>query len=349
MFPQKLRCAESNSEIKPKRIAAPCFAMIDKNMQKWTKNNRETPLTISVLLFPDFSNHCLANAIEPFRAANDVAHQALCNWRYLSLEGGLVRSSSGLEIKTAALTPDDCAVDYLMVISSYGYRDLVSVKLNAHLRMMKARAKTVIGLDTGAWLLAEAGLLNGRKATIHRVVLNEFSERFLDVEVCDARYIKDQNIISCGGAMAAFDLGLDLIGRAFGEALRLDVATLLLFMTPQPTAEGDYSAPQGGDLVQCAIDLMDKHREDPLTISQLAERLNCDEKYLQRRSMARLGAPIGRLYRQRRLRFIRHLIENTDLAIAEIALRGGFISASAMTRAFKKTYGMTPLALRQGI
>lgn len=321
--------------------------MIDKNMQKWTENHHRHTLSISVLLFPEFSNHCLANAIEPFRAANNVAHQPLCTWQYLSLEGGLISSSSGLEIMTQAFSPEDSLVDYVMVISSYGYRDRVTPHMKAQLRSIKTRAKTMIGLDTGAWLLAEAGLLDGRKATIHRVVLNDFSERFLDVDSCDARYIEDGNVISCGGAMAAFDLGLDLIGREFGDALRLDVATLLLVMVPQPSTDRLSTVPQGNDLVQRAIDLMDTHIEEPLTLAQLAYRLRCDEKQLQRRCVARLGASPGRIYRQRRMRLIRQLIDNTDLPIAEIALRGGFVNASAMTRAFKKNYGVTPLALRQ--
>lgn len=330
-------------------IAFLCFAVLDKIMQKWTKNQRRAPLSISILLFSDFSNHCLANAIEPFRAANNVAHEALCTWRYLSLDGGLVTSSSGLEIVTQSVSQEDIAADYVMVISSYGYRDLVTPEMKSLLRQIKSRAKTMIGLDTGAWLLAEAGLLNGRQATIHRVVLNDFAERFLDIETLDARYIEDENIISCGGAMAAFDLGLDLIGREFGEALRLDVATLLLFMMPQPSTDGLNMAPQRNDLVQRVIDLMDQHMEEPLSLAELAHRLNCDEKQLQRRCVARLGASPGRIYRQRRMRFIRQMIENTDLAIAEIALRGGFTNASAMTRAFKKIYGVSPLALKQSL
>lgn len=313
-------------------------------MRKWTGILPDM-IRIDVLLFDGFSNHCLANTLEPYRAANTISGRHIYQWRLLSLEGGLVRSSSGMLVQTQTATAERPTCDFLMVTSSYGHQKLSAIKQLSGLRALCAKAKCVVGLDTGAWLLAAAGQLDGRKATIHGDVFESFTETFMQVDAHKERFIIDGDRITCGGAMASFDLALNLIGDQCGEAIRLDVAALFLHETSQPFGDMEHKSVRS-KLVLRALVIMDQNIEEPIPIPSIADRLGSSMKNLHRRFVQNLGTTPGKVYRYRRLVAVRSLVENTNLSIAEITTRCGYESASSMTRAFKQQFGTTPVALR---
>lgn len=313
-------------------------------MQKKTKFHFDT-VRIDVLLFDGFSNHCLANTLEPFRAANTITGQTPYQWRLRSLEGGLVRSSSGMLVQTEMATTTGPPCDFLMVTASYGHRALSSSRVLSALRVLCANAKCLVGLDTGSWLLAAAGQLNGRPATIHGHVFESFSETFTQVDARQERFVIDGNRITCGGAMASFDLVLTLIGAHCGEIIRLDVAALFLHQTNQPFGDADNISIRSR-LVARALVLMDQNIEAPVPIPIIAQHLGCSLKSLQRRFERSLDATPGQVYRHRRLIAVRSLVESTNLPISEIAARCGYENASSMTRAFKSQFGATPMDMR---
>lgn len=318
--------------------------MLDITMHEMTKSPFET-LKVDVLLFDGFSNHCLANTLEPFRAANTMTGQARYEWRLLSLEGGLVRSSSGMLVQTEMATAMKPPCDYLMVTASYGHLALCSSQVLTALRSLCANAKCLVGLDTGAWLLAAAGQLNDRPATIHGHLFESFSETFTQVDARQERFVIDGNRITCGGAMASFDLVLTLIGAHCGEIIRLDVAALFLHESEQPFRDADKKSVRS-KLVSRALVLMDENIETPVPIPTIARHLGCSLKSLQRRFARSLNATPGQIYRHRRLIAVKSLVESTNLSIAEIAARCGYENASSMTRAFKIQFGTTPMDMR---
>jgi transcriptional regulator GlxA family with amidase domain len=313
-------------------------------MQEKTKSPTETVKT-DLLLFDGFSNHCLANTLEPFRAANTITGQLPYQWRLLSLEGGLVRSSSGMLVQTEKATATKPACDYFMVTASYGHLALCRGQVLSALRVLCANAKCLVGLDMGSWLLAAAGLLDDRPATIHAHLFESFSETFPQVDTRQERFVIDGNRITCGGAMAAFDLVLTLIGEHCGEITRLDVASLFLHQGDQPFGEADNISVRS-QLVSRALVLMDENIEAPVPIPTIARRLGCSLKSLQRRFARSLNATPAQVYRHRRLIAAKSLAESTDLSIAEIAARCGYENASSMTRAFKSQFGATPMDTR---
>ena len=309
-----------------------------------TKSPVET-VKVYILLFDGFSNHCLANTLEPFRAANTITGRARYEWRLLSLQGGLVRSSSGMLVQTELATAAKLRCDYLMVTVSYGHLALCSSEVLSALRVLCDSAKCLVGLDMGSWLLAAAGLLDDRPATIHGHLFGSFSETFTQVDARQERFVIDGNRITCGGAMASFDLVLALIGEHCGEITRLDVASLFLQQSDQPFGEGDNISTRS-QLVSRALVLMDENIETPLPIPAIARHLGCSLKSLQRRFARSLNATPGQVYRHRRLIAAKSMAESTDLSISEIAARCGYENASAMTRAFKGQFGATPMDLR---
>jgi len=310
-------------------------------MQKWTKTIT-SPVRIAFLVFDDFSNLCMANCLEPLRAANAVTHHHMFDWRILTLDGSPARTSSGIQIVPHGDLRSMTSCDYLFVHASYGHTGHDTRPTRQALRAAAARAVTVIGLDAGPWLLASAGLLRGRRATVHWDMLTAFSERFLDVEVVRARYLRDGPVMTCAGALSALDMVLDLVSAHLGEAARLDVEDQFIKDPPRTDGTGP-----GDPLVSRALDLMRDHVERPLSLPALAHRLSCQPRTLDRHFRRSLGAPPGTVYRHLRLSTARKMLEGTGLGVAEIALRCGYESPAALARAVRDRFGATPSALRK--
>ena len=305
----------------------------------YSKNPYRVPTQISILLFDRFSNHCLANVLEPLRAANDLSSQQVFEWNIVVLGGQRVRSSSGLRLEADAQLAD-MRGDILMVMPSYGFLTHANVTSSRALRAATRRFDILAGLDTGSWLLAEAGLLDGYRATIHWDELDRFSERFSDIDVQKEAVIYDRDRITCGGASTAFALAMQMIEKQHGAALRLRVEHLFSGAYAQrPVRRGGIAAR--------AVDLMRAHIEEPLQIAQLAKQLGRSQKHLEQQMLARLCAAPQVIYRRIRLERALQLSLDTTISVAEISVRCGYQDASAMTRAFRSEYGTTPQALRR--
>ncbi|WP_119840556.1 GlxA family transcriptional regulator [Pseudooceanicola algae] len=311
-------------------------------MQPRTKSRNV--VEVGVLLFPAFSNHCLANAVEPLRAVNSLSGETRYRWRYLSLDGGEVASSSGLTVRVDSALDRAAGGDYLFVMPSYNAPTLDTPACRLALRGARKRFARVAALDTGSWLLAGAGLLDGRRATLHREEQIALAERFPEVEVLADRVVDDGDILSCGGALTSFELVLGLIERHHGALMRLEVAAL--FLDGSTDAPGTLAPPLPGRTAEAAMAIMLRHIETPLPIDRIATDLGISRKRLESRCRLRYGIRPRELYRALRLREARRLVEGSSLSVAEIAVRCGYGDPSAMTRAFRLDFGMTPRALR---
>ena len=157
-------------------------------MQSWEKS-ASTSQRFDIFLFDAFSNHCLANTVEPLRAANTLAGRVLYEWRFCTTQGDPVLSSSGLKV-----TPHHAVAaaqgDTLVLMPSYGVRRIPARPLARTLLGVAARYNRLAGFDTGSWLLAQAGLLDGYTATIHWDETTAFAERFPEVDVVRERFTK---------------------------------------------------------------------------------------------------------------------------------------------------------------
>jgi transcriptional regulator GlxA family with amidase domain len=233
--------------------------------------------------------------------------------------------------------------DYLFILASYDHARHDTGAARRALRSAASRAKTVVGMDAGPWLMASAGLLAGRRATLHWDLQDAFAERFLDVEVERTRVTRDGPVITCAGAMSALDLMMDLIAHHGGMAARLDVEDQ--FMHGSDTSA---TPPQSDTLVQGALAQMRANVERPLPLTGIAGHLHCQARTLDRHFRRALGAPPGTVYRHLRLSEARKLLDSTMLPVGEIAVRCGYESPAAMARAMRQRYGAAPSALRAG-
>lgn len=313
-------------------------------MQIWQIT--QTPREIGVLLFDKFSNLCLANAIEPLRAANTLSGRCLYRWSFLSVDGSGVVSSSGLPVQPDMPLSRNPGGDYLFVMPSYGFREHSGARTSRALRGAAGRFGVMVGMDTGAWLLAAAGLLAGRRATIHWDEMVAFAERFPDIDVLEDRYVADGNRITCGGVTTTFDLILDLIEAHHGAMLRLEVAALFLH-NDRPLAGRVVLPRTGRPVVDAALSAMRRNIEAPLPIAAVARAAGVSQRGLETAFRNTLALSPQAVYRSLRLREARRLAEGTRMSVGEIAARCGYADPSAMTRAFRAEFGQSVRDLRR--
>lgn len=271
-----------------------------------------------------------------------LARRRLYHWQFLTLDGASVTSSSGLPVLPDARLADHPGGDMLFVLPSYDHLRHVTPETTRALRAASRRFSLLAGMDTGSWILAEAGLLDGYQATIHWDEIDEFLEQFPEITTLDARIVIDRDRASCGGAMTAFDLVQELIEKAHGPALRLEISSL--FMHGEPAGGG--AAPTGSSLVDAAVALMRRNLETPLLIPAVARSLGCTQRSLETRFKHKLGHGPRHIYRRLRLLAARRMLEQTGRSIAEISVCSGYVDASAMTRAYGQEFGETPSTTR---
>jgi transcriptional regulator GlxA family with amidase domain len=307
-------------------------------------NSAPSQRHFDMLLFEGFSNLCLANAVEPLRAANTLSRRSLYGWRHVGLSGRMVTSSSGLPVHPQALA-EQPGGDYLFVLPSYGFAAQDSPACRSALRAAARRYGGLVGLDTGSWLLAAAGLLDGYRATSHWDVLGDLAERFPEVTVMEDRHVIDRDRASCGGATTTLELMLDLIERHHGAALALEVAALFMYGERDPRADPLLRLPPHR-LVRAAAGLMRRHVETPLSVAEVARRLGMGQRALEKTFRAHAGGSPARVYRSIRLAEARRRLEQTRESVMEIAQRCGYQDPTALARAFRAEFGLSPSAAR---
>lgn len=301
--------------------------------------------SFSILLFDGFSNLCLANAVEPLRAANRLSSSALYDWHFIGMSASTVTSSSGLPVRLER-TLSESSGDYLYVMPSYDYKDLVTPGNLRQFRAAKDRFRLIAGLDTGSWLLASAGLLDGYRATSHWDILSSLSEKFPDVDVTEDRFVIDRDRASCGGATTTLELMLELIEQHHGSALALEVAALFMFGERDPDLDPMRHIP-ANRTVRAAAAIMRRNIETPLSIEEVAKQAGTDQRRLEQMFRKSDEQSPVQIYRRIRLAEARRRIEQTTESVAEIASRCGYKDSSAMTRAFKAEFGSPPSAWRR--
>ena len=319
--------------------------------QELILNEPNKPLEIGFLVVDGFSMMCFANAVEPLRAANMILGERLFQRRIITPDGRLVNSSSNLSLLADSAASGKFSLDWLFVISSYDYQKFLGKELLSAIRRLARPATIVAGLDTGSWLLAAAGLLDQHRATMHWQELALFAESFKHVNVSDQRYVIDRRRASAGGATATLDLMLELIRLRCGDSLFFDVRNLFLYDVNHPS---DRRQQRYSLLVRRvpklykAISMMEQSIEFPLSISDIARQTPISLRTLNRLFKQHMGQTPGQYYLQLRLKSARRLIAETQLSMTEVALRCGFNSPQAFSRAFRAKFSTFPKDFRRG-
>lgn len=306
--------------------------------------------SVEILLLPQSTLILASNLIEPLRAANRVLGEAFFEWRLSSLDGHSVTTTSGIELATSACF--DPAVDKntpLLLASSYGGASLCTPALRRQLAVAAKHRPLIGAADGGVVVLAEAGLLKGRRAAFHAEDVESLSPKYADVDLSVARWVIDGDRATARGAAPALEMVLALIARWKDRALAEAVARLFDYpLLPAVSDSGNSHRPSDSrdDLVAQAMRTMSEHLQDPLSVEQLASVLDCPVRSLHARFRRELGISAQQCYVQFRLERGRQLLLETDWAVADIAQRCGYSDGGSFSRAFRKRYLQAPSQLR---
>lgn len=306
-----------------------------------------------LLLVPGFSQLAAALVTEPLFIANWLASRALFRWSTLSADGFAVRSSSGGPLAVDAPLTAETAFDTVLVIASFDVRSSGSDPRVVQWLRRAARNGVRIGaVETGAEILAEAGLLDGHESPIHWYNAKGSQERHPELRLTETLYdLSDRRPLSAGGT-ATLDMMLELVARLAGEELAAEVSKHLLVdgrrpgSRPQPSL-GVPLLPVGPgrlrhDAVARAHAIMEATLEEPVSCAELAREVGVSARHLQRLFRARLGRGMEATYRELRMAKAHQLVQQTEMSLTEISVACGFSSLEVFSRSYRARFGVAP-------
>jgi transcriptional regulator GlxA family with amidase domain len=305
------------------------------------------PETIGFLLIPQFSMMAFSSAVEPLRVANRLSGRALFEWRTVSADGNPVPASNGMAIAADIALPALAAIPTLIVCASFSPEAGTGRAVLAALRRLARRGATLGALDTGAFVLAAAGLLAGHRATMHWEAVPGFAEAFPDIEIGDALFEISPSCFTCAGGTAALDLMLAMIARKHGQPLAIAVSEQFIHDRIRDRSDRQrMTVPRrlglaNGKLVR-VIEAMEGHIERPLETRKLAALAGVSARQLERLFRAQLKASPSEHYLGLRLERARQLLRQTELSVMEIALACGYSSASCLSRSYRSHFKVSP-------
>lgn len=306
---------------------------------------------MAFLLIPRFSMIALFSALEPLRVANRFAGEIFA-WRFVSMNGEAVTASNGIPVSVSAALADIGRPDVLVACASYDHEAGMARPVINELRRLARNGTLLGGVDTGAFLLAEAGVLDGHRATAHWETLPSFRETYPAVDVADETYVLDRGRMTASGGASALDMMLDWLGEIESEALAQKVADTLVH-TRHLNHPGVARIPAGSRYqvddarVVTAIRLMEEHVEDVLTMGDIADGSGSSERQLERLFRTHLQTTPCSFYRQLRLERAERLLTYSRMSVRDVAVACGFSSLALFSRVFKSKFGRAPSALRR--
>ncbi len=308
-------------------------------------------LTLALLVLPQSSILEVASTLDPMRSANrHLGHEAY-RWRVVSPDGRAVPLTCGIELPSSGPLSAAEGADALVVIAGFRQSEVATAPLIRDLARMAPRFVAVGGIDAAAWVLARAGLLAGHRATVHWEDLEDLAAAHPEVDVVPDRWVIDANRFTAGGAAPAADLMLHLIGARHGPALARQVAASFL-TTPRPGSDPQIASPHPADprldpRVAQAVARMEARIDVPEPTAQTARALGLSPRRLETLFRAALQTTPAAYGVSLRLQAARRMITDTRHPLADVALRTGFSSPSALSRAFRAQFGMAPSTLRK--
>lgn len=304
------------------------------------------PLAVEVLVVPQSTLIEVACVIEPMRAANRVLGRAQFSWVITTPDGAPAPTGSGIPIPAARAFDPEAGAAPLFVIGSYAIAQAASPGLIRRLGRAGRARPVVVGIEAGAWLLARAGLLSGRRATTHWEDLDAFAAAYPDIAVEPARFVIDGARVTTGGAGAALDLMLELIRARLGLALSLEVARLFIYEPPvRGPAALTLARPREPRLAR-AVAAMEARLDEPIAIPRIARIAGVSARHLQSLFLADFGVTPTAHYQALRLNRARRLLIETDAPVLEVAAAVGFASPASFARAYRRLQGESPSQTR---
>jgi transcriptional regulator GlxA family with amidase domain len=310
------------------------------------------PRVVEILAYPAVQLLDVAGPLQVFTSANELAARDGAAPLYaplvVSADAPIVTASAGLGLATAPLPNVRAALDTLLVAGGPGVHAAAGdgVVLD-WVRSRASRARRVASVCTGAFLLAAAGLLDGKRAVTHWMHCAELARRFPAIRVePDPIFVRDGAIWTSAGVTAAIDLALALVEDDVGRSLALAVARHLVMFLKRPGGQAQFSTAlslqSAEDRFGTLHDWISRHLADDLSLPALARQAGMSERSFSRRYTEATGITPARAVERLRVEAARRLLSDTRLPVKRIAARCGFGSEETLRRSFMRLLAATP-------
>ena len=299
------------------------------------------------VLLNNFTMLCFACAVESLRIANRMAGKTLYTWELTGEGGDAIACSNGIQTNLHTDLSELNRDDTVLVCGGIDVQAATTKKMLNWLRREARRGVTMGGLCTAGYTLAKAGLLDGKKATIHWENQDSFAEEFEDVTLTKSVFVIDGNRITTAGGTASIDLMLKIIADDHGEDLANAVADQLIYSairTDQDTQRLSIPTRIGvrHPKLSRVIQIMETAIEEPISPATLARDVGMSTRQLERLFRRYLNRSPKRYYMELRLQKARNLLMQTDMSVINVALACGFASPSHFSKCYRSHYNTTP-------
>ncbi|WP_035512860.1 GlxA family transcriptional regulator [Paraburkholderia nodosa] len=311
-------------------------------------------LRFGIVLLPNFTLTAFSGFVDLLRLASDegdMSRPVRCAWTIVGENLVPVRASCGIQITPWTTFDAAEAFDYVVIVGGLLHSGPpASDATLSFIRAMAETPATLVGLCTGAFALARAGVMNGYRICVSWFHYWDFVERFPQADerdlVADRLFVIDRRRITCSGGRASIDVAAAILLRHVEATIVRKALRILLVddaqkgNAPQPHPPG--LAPATHPKVRRAILLMEQHVGQPLSLPDLAHRLDVSVRQLERLFTTETGKSPGAYARQIRIRMASWLLTSSDRTVADIASSCGFSDASHLGREFRKEFGESP-------
>ncbi|MBB6117921.1 transcriptional regulator GlxA family with amidase domain [Rahnella inusitata] len=308
------------------------------------------------VIFPNVNIQDFCGPLQVFNTANEIkrmkGEQVPYQLKVVSVEPGLVQTTSGLPIMAEPLPDHELATDTIVVAGGWGVHTIaISEKLSVWLKNHDEQSRRIASICSGAFLLAELGLLDGRRAVTHWRLCNDLAKQYPNIIVeNNPIYVKDAHIYTSAGVTAGIDLALGLISDDLGHKLALEVARDMVVFIKRPGGQAQFSSfltyqHKSKLFSDLHAWMMDNLNAD-LSVNSLAEFSCMSERSFVRHYKKETGTTPSKAVGIMRLEVARNLLIETELPLKSIAERCGFGSETTLRRCFVKYFGNPPTEYR---
>ena len=307
---------------------------------------------IGFLLVPEFAVIALASAIEPLRIANRYLREPY-RWTLLASDGRAVADDNGIPIQPHGSLESAGPLGTLILCADIRPERFYSRALRTRLHALDRAGATLGALDTGVFLLARAGLLDGCRVTTHWEVIDAFRERFPQIAVAQTLFEVGPRRLTCAGGTAALDMMLNAIAADHGAALANRVAEHCLHERIRSGGAAQRMTlplrtrihhPRLADAVQYLERTLDR----PVSVDELAAHADLSSRQLLRLFGQHLAEGPAQYHRRLRIEHARTLLRNSSMTVTDAAVAVGFESVAHFCRAYRTQYGRPPGRDRRG-
>lgn len=298
------------------------------------------------VLMPQLTLLALSSAIEPLRVANQLTGQRLYRWFTASPDGVAVTCSNGVTITPDIALPERVDNMHTFICAGIEPTTNTTPAVQTWIRHQSRFGRNIGGICTGAYHLANAGLLRNKRFTLHWENQIGFCELFPELQPTPNLFEHDGNLSTCGGGAAATDMMLAVIEGDHGNELATMVADMCIHgrkggeQMPQKTSRAALIGSRNKKLLR-AIDLMQANLEDPLSLEEIALSAGFSRRQMERLFRRHLTTTPTNFYAARRLERGYALLGETDLAVSDVAAACGF-STGYFAKLFKARYHVSP-------